>query len=342
MDRFNIILAILISLSQINTAQATEAKPVKPLIIAIIDTGIDIHHPMFKKLLWSNTSNTKSPQHGWNFINNTADIYDLHGHGTHIAGIIAEQLRQSADQVRPVQLMSLKYFDSKNTTKMNLKSSVEAIHFAVKNGAHIINYSGGGYGFSNEEYAALKYAEQNNVLVVAAAGNETWNIDHRPYYPAAYPLTNILSVGSVDEKNRLADHSNFGKNSVSVAAPGVDIRSASPGGRFEVMSGTSQATAYTTGAAANLLRQWDPTGSQTTSPKEVIAYVLKNIKPNPLIEKFTISGGTIDPERFLNRHSQKQNAFGRKIANVEDIKSYNSGSKLLLQIEGLESVRQGP
>src|SRR5438309_2224503 len=80
----------------------------------------------------------------------------------------------------------------------NLRNKILAIQFAIKHGANIINYSGGGAEFSEPEFKALQEAERHGILVSAAAGNERSNADEKLYFPAAYPLTNILSVAALN------------------------------------------------------------------------------------------------------------------------------------------------
>lgn len=102
------------------------------------------------------------------------------------------------------------------------------------------------------EEAAISDAQKKGVLFIAAAGNEGRNTDLMGFYPAGYGLTNIISVTAMDQQKRKLATSNFGKH-VAVIAPGKNIYSALPGGKYGLMSGTSQATAWVTGQAANWL-----------------------------------------------------------------------------------------
>ena len=218
------------------------------VIVGILDTGIDPNHVELSHNIWSQTEqNIASFVYGWNFVTDTANPLDDHGHGTHIAGIIKA--------VSPkVALLPVKYYSDVNTGFQNLRNTVRAIRYAVDRGVNIINYSGGGSKFSEEEYLALKYAESKGVLVVAAAGNEHQDTDKAEnyYYPASYRLKNIISVASVDIHNQLLPSSNWGAKRVDVAAPGKNIYSTLPGNRYGYMTGTSQATAFVSGVAAQL------------------------------------------------------------------------------------------
>jgi thermitase len=234
------------------------SKGNKKIVVAIIDTGIDMSHPALKNNIWINPkeipNNGIDDDHngfiddtnGWNFVNHSNKPIDFHGHGTHIAGII--------HNVAPeVSFMVLKYFDPKGLSDDNLSNTVKAIDYAIKNGAQIINYSGGGFGKNPLEEAAIKRAKDKNILFVAAAGNDTIDSDKEGYYPASYDLSNIISVASLTSNSELVKSSNFGLQTVDIAAPGKDIYSTLPNGKYGFMTGTSQATAFVTGALAILM-----------------------------------------------------------------------------------------
>jgi subtilisin family serine protease len=248
----------------------------KDIVVAVIDTGIDSKHKDLEDNLWTNPGESgkdakgrdKSNNgidddangyiddvHGWNFAGANNSLSDNHGHGTHIAGIIGAHGGKTSgvSGVAPkVSLMILKYYDPKAPASNNLRSTVDAIRYAVKMKAKIINYSGGGTDYSAEEFAAVKEAEKNGVLFVAAAGNEKSNSDEagKHYYPADYQLSNIISVTAVNkEDTKVLPTSNYGVRTVDLAAPGENIYSTLPNNQYGMMTGTSQATAFVTGVA---------------------------------------------------------------------------------------------
>ncbi|MBX2993667.1 MAG: S8 family serine peptidase [Bdellovibrionaceae bacterium] len=240
-----------------------------PLVVAVIDTGADLLHPALKGAAWRNPGETGLDSQGrdkasngidddgngfiddvsgWNFAGNDGFIHDSHGHGTHISGII--------NAVAPgVKLMTLKYYDPKSKGEDNLKALIQAIRYAVKMKADVINYSGGGFVPNLEERAAIREAEKKGILFVAAAGNEATNSDKRHFYPAGYDLNNILSVTAHDPRMDILPSSNYGTQTVHLAAPGAAVLSALPQGAWGAMTGTSQATAFVTGAACLLKTQ---------------------------------------------------------------------------------------
>jgi thermitase len=239
------------------------------IAIAVIDTGVDVTHPDLKNSIWNNEKEVNGKAgvdddkngyvddlHGWDFVTRSGKIIDTHGHGTHVSGIAAAKgpLKDSYLGICPgARIMSLRYYSERSSGAENLRNTILAIEYAVNNGARIINYSGGGAQFSQPEFKAFQEAERKGVFVSAAAGNERSNADEKLYFPAAYPLTNILSVAAINQSGQVPAFSNWGQSKVHVMAPGASILSTVPGGGYGYMSGTSQATAFVSGLAAMLL-----------------------------------------------------------------------------------------
>lgn len=266
----------------------------KKVVVAVIDTGIDEKHEDLKNNLWTNLGESGldakgkdkasngidddgngfvDDVHGWNFVSSNNKLDDNHGHGTHIAGIIGAEAenKKGISGISPeVSLMVLKYFDPKVPNNDNLKNTISAIEYAVKMGAHIINYSGGGTDFSQEEHDAVEKAEVQGILFVAAAGNERSNSDKFHYYPADYKLKNIISVTAIDPTTEVLSSSNYGTETVDIAAPGQNILSCLPQNTYGLMTGTSQATAFITGAAVLVMAH----KKLYNSAEEVKKYIL--------------------------------------------------------------------
>jgi subtilisin family serine protease len=249
------------------------------IIVAVIDTGIDINHPDLKANIWVNAAETINGKDndnngytddvvGWNFLDKNNQVFDpYHGdeHGTHVAGIIAAEMNNhiGITGVAPnVKIMPLKFIGPKYG---NTASAIEAINYATKMGAHIINASWGGPDYDH----ALKEAIENSgLLFVAAAGNDGQNNNIAPFYPASFPSKNIVSVGAINNRGTKAAFSNYG-SAVDIAAPGVNILSTVPyeqqaNGQsnyeqaYGYMSGTSMAAPHVAGTAALIYSQ-DPT-----------------------------------------------------------------------------------
>lgn len=267
----------------------------KQIIVAIVDTGIDVNHPDIKNNLWTNPGETGKDAkgrnkanngvdddgngyiddiHGWNFVHNDHNLEDNHGHGTHIAGIVGAEGGNGVgiSGVAPrVSLMVLKYYDPKASGMNNLTNTVKAIDYATKMNAHIINYSGGGLEASEVELQAIKKANDKGILFVAAAGNEKSNSDIKKYYPADYDLPNIISVTAIDKGKNILPTSNYGSETVDVAAPGNNIYSTLPSGQYGYMTGTSQATAFVSGVAALVMAD----NEELKKANRVIKYLTK-------------------------------------------------------------------
>lgn len=223
----------------------------RAVIIAVIDSGVDIDHPDLKNNIWHNSreipNNGLDDDHngyiddysGWDFITNSPDPKPKFGqsysylgmnHGTIVAGVIAAQgnNKQGVTGVTwHSKIMPLRVLDGTGTG--NTLNVAEAIDYAVANGADIINLSFVGSGRSVTLQQAIQRANQAGVLVVAAAGNEVdhgINMSESPRYPVCHDggFGNnwVIGVGSVDKYNRLASFSNYGK-CIDLVAPGVSI-----------------------------------------------------------------------------------------------------------------------
>jgi hypothetical protein len=228
-------------------------KGSEQVIVGVLDTGIDLQHEDLKENLWT-ASSAGGPIHGFNTFNSAADPQDDNGHGTHVSGTIGAVGDNGLGVVGinwKVSLMAVKVLNKDG--EGDLAGIVEGIDWAVDHGARVINASWGGPDFSQIMRDSIARASQAGVLFVAAAGNEAENNDQVGSYPANYEEPNVLSVAATDNRDRLAEFSNYGTSRVDLAAPGVGIYSTLPGNHYGAESGTSMATPHVTGAAALLL-----------------------------------------------------------------------------------------
>lgn len=281
----------------------------KRVLVAVIDTGIDFNHNFIKNNINTPRGLASAGNYGMDFSKGTKDKNkpeDMHGHGTHIAGIIKSVMPD-------VLILPLKYYNPGASDNDNLKSTVEAIEFAIEQNVDIINYSSGGPGASIEELRALKKAEEKGILVVAAAGNRSSDIDDmkNAYYPASYGLANIITVINHDSDGRLGPSSNFGKNKADISAPGTRIRSSLPGGRAGYLTGTSQATAFVSGVAALLKSQY----SELTY-KELKKLIIESARSSSELKTKCLSGGMLDASMAVDEAQRlfEMKKLERKIA----------------------------
>lgn len=210
------------------------------VIIAIIDSGVDVNHPDVKNNLWTNPGEIAGNGidddgngyiddiHGWNFVDNNNDILDSNDHGTHVAGVIAAQGNNSVGTTGvcwSAKIMILKFLDTSGTGSST--DEVSAIEYAIANNAKIINASFGESGYLTPEYDAIAAAGNAGLLFVAASGNQGFDNDSRAIadriYPGAYDLANIIAVAASDQDDELPDWSVYGLTTVDLAAPGVNI-----------------------------------------------------------------------------------------------------------------------
>jgi subtilisin family serine protease len=275
----------------------------RDVVVAVIDTGLDASHPALAANTWSDPVLKKKGQnvYGWNFVTDRPNPSDEHGHGTHVAGIIgaiADGKNGVSGVAHRVSIMAVKYYSDANPGPVNLRNTVRALNYAIDHGAKVINYSGGGPEFSEDEYLAMKRAEAKGVLVVSAAGNEHQNTDlpGNAYYPAAYRLSNMISVASTDIHNNMLASSNWGKQNVDVAAPGENIFSTLPvrTGKYGSMSGTSQATAFVSGMAALLLSQ-----DASLKPAQIKEIIMGSVDRFPQLSNKLVTGGRVNAYQAL-------------------------------------------
>jgi thermitase len=290
----------------------------KEIIIAVIDTGIDTSHKALANNIWINPGEDLNNDgkcteedfngidndgngyiddcNGWNFAQNNNNPMDTHGHGTHVAGIIA-----AITNVLPeanIKIMPLKYYDNSVTTNQ-VKSTVDAINYAIKMNVTFINYSAGGDSPSSDEKNAILRAQKKGIIFIAAAGNEKNNIKKVPYYPASYNLPNIVSVAAINNKGSLINKSNWGET-VDIAAPGFNVLSTLPRNSYGNMSGTSMAASFVSGLAAIIMAK------ENCSPAEAIAKIKTNaINSRKLFSKIS-KNRLIDPVKVMNFNSRHQ------------------------------------
>lgn len=301
-------------LSQINAPEAWDITTGSSnVIIAVVDSGIDLNHPDLKANIWINPGETPGngidddhngyvdDVYGWHWYHlpdgtlaGDNNITDDNGHGTHVAGIIAA-VGNNTQGVTGIMwnatIMPLKFLDQNGDGYLD--DAVSAISYATKMGASIISCSWGGSGYSK----ALKdVIDASSALVVCAAGNEYYSVnnDISPFYPASFTSENIISVAAVDQNDNLAYFSNYGVNSVDVAAPGTSIYSTWPGSSYGYMQGTSMATPYVSGLAG-LIKSIRP----DLSNLQIKYTILDNVDSISSLAGKILTGGRINALKAL-------------------------------------------
>jgi subtilisin family serine protease len=294
-------------LSQVNVSKAWNITTGShKVIIAVIDSGIDLNHPDLKANIWINKGEIPGNRidddrngyiddvYGWNFISGNNNISDDDGHGTHVAGIIAAVGNNSkgvTGVMWSATIMPLKFLDNEGNGYVD--DAVSAVRYATKMGASIISCSWGGSEYSQ----ALKdVIDASSALVVCAAGNRGSgaNDDISPVYPACFTSKNIISVAATDASDVLASFSDYGLNSVDVAAPGTHICSTLPGSQYGYMQGTSMAVPYVTGLAG-LIKSIRP----DLSALQIKYTILNNVDYISSLAGKILTGGRINALKAL-------------------------------------------
>lgn len=250
-------------------------------------------------------------------------------HGTHVSGIIASV---KTGQAPFAKLMLLRGVPNEGDERD--KDIANAIRYAADNGADIINMSAGKYFSPDAEYVveAIKYAEEKNVLIVLSAGNEGNNITDIVNYPRKYYMENgqkeyfdnMIVVGAnswmkkwsdkMDPQNKnlrydlAAPFSNYSKTVVDIFAPGVQINSTIPGGKYKMIDGTSMASPEVAGVAAVIKAYYpDLTAAQLKDILLSSARQYPDLKvkvkdgPKQLFSDMSKSGGVVDLMRAFKK-----------------------------------------
>ncbi len=236
------------------------------VLVGIIDTGIDYQHPDLEQNIAVNSGEVRSngvdddgngrvdDYYGYDFANDDGNPMDddaSDGHGTHCAGTVGARGDNDggiAGVNWRVGLVAVKVLDAQGNGF--LSDIAAGIDYAVDRGAAVVSLSLGGPSDSATLENAITRAKQQGVLVVVAAGNESENNDIVPSYPANSPSDNVLSIAATNSSDALASFSNYGADTVDIAAPGAAILSTFPGGTYVSESGTSMAAPFVAGVAA--------------------------------------------------------------------------------------------
>jgi subtilisin family serine protease len=308
-------------------------------VVAVIDTGVDINHPDLRDNIWVNPGESGpdilgkdkatngiddddngyvDDVNGWDFRNNNNSVFDADEgtHGTHVAGSIAAKGNNSlgvTGTAWEASIMPLKFIGPETGYTSD---AVEALNYAVANGARISNNSWGGGGYSQLLRDAINKADTVGHLFVAAAGNNGADNDATTFYPASYSSPNIISVAATDRNDALASFSNYGATSVDLAAPGVSILSTMPGNTYGYKSGTSMATPHVSGIAA-LMKSERP----GLDDAELKAQILQFAEKKP-----SLSGKMVTAGRANAAASLKQQAMPDTTAPNTGISSGPSGT----------------
>ena len=323
-------------------------------VIAVLDTGVDLSHPDLSPNLWVNTGETAANGidddgngyvddiDGYDFLRNDPSPQDnTVGHGSHVAGIAAAAANNSIGGAGVCPACRLMILRAGDDGGFPLDATLEAIVYAVENGADIINMSLGGPIWSKLLRKALASAGDSGVLVVAAAGNSDRDNDQlyylpggdpfAPDYPASHDLPNIISVAASNDLDRFAyftgcdlagggaecSFTNWGHTSVDLAAPGVDILSTYLSGGYATLNGSSMSAPFVSGVAGLVLSQ-----NPSYTPLQVKNAILNSVDhPQDLAGGFTVTSGRLNAHGALT--GSTANTTPRTDGTMADAASLN-------------------
>ncbi|MBI5693427.1 MAG: S8 family serine peptidase [Verrucomicrobia bacterium] len=305
--------------ADIGSTRAWDLRTDAPeVVVAVIDSGVRFDHPDLAANMWTNSreipGNGRDDDgngyvddvYGINAILNNGNPADDDGHGTHVAGIIGAVGNNGvgiAGVAWRVRLMALKFIRpaSGSTPASGLTSdSIECIDYAIRHGAHIINASFGSSSpttqFDPAQRDAIQRARAAGILFVAAAGNESHNMELLAHYPASHRLDNVVAVAASTNRDDAAIFTNYGPGTVELFAPGFDIWStyytnATP---YTQLSGTSMAAPHVAGAFALLKAQFP----QDTY-RQLINRLLRHVDPISAFRGRVQTGGRLNLDRAL-------------------------------------------
>jgi|GEM_PF-592928 len=235
----------------------------KPVLVAVVDSGIDSSHPALKSVLHHNedeilgngvdddANGLVDDDIGYDFVTEQPEPIDLFGHGTHVAGLINNAWSHTGELggAFNTKLRIFRALDSSG--KSNSIDLSRAIAAAIRSKADIMNCSWGGGPETQALRDAFAAANATGMMIFSSAGNDGLQVDDNPPVPKRFP--GVIVVGASTAGNGRARFSNWGSKSVFAFAPGSDITSTLPGARMGEKSGTSMASPIAASVGALLL-----------------------------------------------------------------------------------------
>lgn len=282
----------------------------RKVVVAVLDSGVDYTHEDLAANIWHRPADMEmyfdkelgfvDDFNGFSAVDRSRDPMDENGHGTHCAGIIGAEGDNAKGVVGvnwEVEIMPLKFMGRGGfgTTK----DAVEAINYVIERkkagvNVRVISASWGSRQKSKALEDVIRKAGDNDILFVAAAGNDGMDADKTPHYPSNYKLPNVIAVAALDRKDQLAGFSNYGATSVHIAAPGREILSTWLDGAYEEHSGTSMATPFVAGVAG-LVLSVEP----KLSVKELRERLLSTVDKTDALKGKVSTGGRLNAARAV-------------------------------------------
>ncbi|MCH6255538.1 S8 family serine peptidase [Puniceicoccaceae bacterium K14] len=263
-------------LDQVSAVEAWGVETGSPdVVVAIIDTGAETDHIDLVDNIWVNeleiagngidddNNGFVDDVNGWDFLDDDNDPNDTDGHGTHVAGIVSATGNNSLGTTGIAWRSKVMILRTGDNDGLSNQAIAEALRYAKamrERGVNVVatNNSYGGSSSSRGMQSVIQDQEDAGILFVAASGNDGSNLDGGfTQYPASYAVDTIISVANSTQSDSLSSSSNYGTQSVDLAAPGTSIYSTLTGGSIGYLSGTSMASPLVAGTVA-LVASYDP------------------------------------------------------------------------------------
>lgn len=289
----------------------------KAVVVAVLDTGVDYYHPELRDHIWTNEAELNGVPGvdddnngyiddvvGFNFNDGNNDPMDNNGHGTHCAGVIAATANneQGISGIAPsVTIMPIKVMDKNGSGRYS--AFIQAIQFAH---IHNVDATSNSYGGPTEDMALLHAIQELKSLYVVAAGNEGKSIEETKSYPASFNTDNMITVAASDQNDCMAPFSNYGAQTVHLAAPGVRIYSTVPTefllqkknltyNSYAPMDGTSMATPHVAAAGALVISALKAQGKAYRDQAAFVKQcLLDSVDKVSNFEGYTVTGGRLN------------------------------------------------
>lgn len=269
--------------------------------VAVIDTGAQMDHPDLKNIFIKNCC-IDATQSGYPLLTSVSKSY-TDFHGTAVAGVISAEANNGQGiagvgtgiDKEMARIMAIKC--STKPYELDVDAIINGIYYAVDHGADVINISAGSYGGGEAYQAALDYAYENDVIVVAAAGNESTSQD---LYPAS--CNHVISVAATGKNNKKTDFTNYGNN-VDISAPGSDIYTCDIKSNYVSIDGTSFSAPIVSGTLA-IMKAYE--GISVDDAEKIIKNTATNLGINGMGAGLINSGLAIQHTKYLSFKNEKE------------------------------------